>query len=483
MKYYSAGLILSLFLLSSLPAQQPGDLIGAQSRGTFTYPQILNIYTLNGIPEIFSPIEYDVAAYRLVYWTPAATGDSLTFASGLLLVPQGDCAFPLFCYNHGTSYYGEEVSDLKGEFPIGLTFAANGYLTVMPDYLGYGATPVSHPHPYVHAETEASATIDMIRAARQFVGQQNIRLSDKLFLSGYSQGGHVAMAAHRAMETLYPNEFQLTASVPGSGPYDISGTTTDSILAEKRTSAFYLGFVLTSYQYVYGNLWNDPSEVFVPPFDQWIPEYFDRENPIPRALPDTAVRMLRPDWLATVRQDSLHPANLALRDNDLYDWSPQAPVRMYYCEADEQVPYTNALVAQQAFVQNGAPSTIALSAGANLDHVACAVPTLLFAKGWFDSMRDTCQAEVNTHLLSPAAAGLRLGPNPFTQELRWELPAGHAFEQVRAYDSQGRLLWERRLSPGQVAGFIAGESLTPGLYHLVWQGAGAWLRVPIQRQP
>lgn len=475
--------LLPLLIATCLQAQERGDLVGAQNRGTFTYTQILNVYNANGIPEIFSPIEYDVKAYRLSYRTPAATGDSLTLASGLLLVPEGDCAFPLFCYNHGTSYYGEEVSDLKGEFPIGLTFAANGYVTVMPDYLGYGATPISHPHPYVHAATEASAVIDMLRAARAFLAFEQVRLSEQLFLSGYSQGGHVAMATHRAMEQDFPEEFALTASVPGSGPYDISATTTDSILAEKPTSSYYLGFVLTSYQYVYGNLWTDPAEVFVPPYDAWIPEYFDRTNPTPRALPDTAVRMLRPDWLAQVRQDSLHPAQVALRANDVYDWTPEAPIRMYYCEADEQVPYQNALVAQAAFVDNGASQTVAISAGETLDHVACAVPTLLFAKGWFDSFRDSCTAALNTGLHTARAAGLQLGPNPFRDAVSWTLPAGHGYTQVTVYDLQGRRCMALSLQPGQLRGHLAGRDLAPGLYQAVWQGPAGRLRVALQRLP
>ena len=37
----------------------------------------------------------------------------------------------------------------------------------MPDYLGMGESPGLHP--YVHGESEATATLDMIRAAREFI--------------------------------------------------------------------------------------------------------------------------------------------------------------------------------------------------------------------------------------------------------------------------------------------------------------------------
>ena len=59
----------------------------------------------------------------------------------------------------------------------------------MPDYIGMGESPGLHP--YVHGESEATATIDMIRAAREFITDSlNLIDNHQVFLSGYSQGGH-----------------------------------------------------------------------------------------------------------------------------------------------------------------------------------------------------------------------------------------------------------------------------------------------------
>lgn len=117
---------------------------------------------------VFFPIDYDVDFYRIVYRTPAAVGDSLTLASGLVAAPvSSECSFPLVSYHHGSFYYDEVLSELTGssdQHYVGIPFAANGYVAALPDYLGYGATPVDHLHPYIHAETEASAVVDMLRA-------------------------------------------------------------------------------------------------------------------------------------------------------------------------------------------------------------------------------------------------------------------------------------------------------------------------------
>ena len=85
------------------------------------------------------------------------------------LVPTNtNCAdFPIAVYNHGTTLRKNDVpsNDTQETF-IGKIFAAGGYFVCMPDYLGMGDSPGLHP--YVHGES-GKASIDMIRAAREFI--------------------------------------------------------------------------------------------------------------------------------------------------------------------------------------------------------------------------------------------------------------------------------------------------------------------------
>jgi len=437
-----------------LPAQQRGDLESVTLIRTFTPAELEDLYDASNIPRFLSPIDYPVNAYRVVYHTASATGDSVTLASGLIAVPQGSCDFPLFCYHHGTTYYGTLVSELELEWQVGVVMAANGYLSVLPDYLGYGATPLAHPHPYLHAASEASASVDLLRAVKSWAQIEQIRLNDQLFLAGYSQGGHAVMATHRAIETLHSTEFTVTAVAPGSGPYDLSGTTRAALLAEEPSEAFFLAFTMLSYQYVYGNLWNDPSEAFVAPLDSLLPLAYDRRTaPVALPLPDTARHILQPAYLAAVEQDSLHPAALALRANDLYDWAPQAPVRMYYCEADEIVPFQNALVAEAGFQQNGAAQVDLRSAGQELGHEPCAIPTFLGTKLWLDTFRDTCGA-APTSVAELTEAPLLVFPNPACGHFSLSHIEGD-LQEVELTDLRGRRLrrWDQpqaRYSLGQL---------------------------------
>ncbi|MBK8042036.1 MAG: hypothetical protein IPK21_04855 [Haliscomenobacter sp.] len=155
-------------------------------------------------------------------------------------------------YQHGTAGSREAVpSRLSFEATIGLVGGALGYVSVLPDYLGLGDSDGFHP--YLHAKTEASAAVDMLRAARQFAASATIALNGQVFVSGYSQGGHAAMALHRELETNLSAEFKVTASAPMSGPYSISGDMKSRLLSEEEY--FYPGYPLytmLSYNLAYG---------------------------------------------------------------------------------------------------------------------------------------------------------------------------------------------------------------------------------------
>ncbi|MEO0404162.1 MAG: hypothetical protein AAF193_04765, partial [Bacteroidota bacterium] len=73
--------------------------------------------------------------------------------------------------------------------------------------------------------------------------------------------------------------------------------------------------------------------------------------------------MLVPEFYEEFLNDDQHPFKLALEDNDVYDWTPVAPTRMFYCTQDEQVDFNNALVALETMLENGATQVDAVDGG------------------------------------------------------------------------------------------------------------------------
>jgi hypothetical protein len=163
------------------------------------------------------------------------------------------------------------------------------------------------------------------------------------------------VATQREIQRFHSDELTVTLSTPGSGPYNVPGVQADFILSNPMfPSTSYLPYLLFGYQPIYGTLFDDLftdvsdlSNVFVPPFDTTIPPLFDGTVGLGRIeaiLPAQWRDMFQPDLLDGVDNDFFHPVNVVLRDNDLLNFKPEAPLLMFYCSEDEQVDPRNAIV-------------------------------------------------------------------------------------------------------------------------------------------
>ena len=389
-------------------------------------------------------LDYDVKMYKLTYNT--VDTDSLpTIATGAFFIPTNTTCtdFPFAVYNHGTTLRKNDVpSNNNPEAIIGKVFSAGGYFVCMPDYIGMGDSPGFHP--YVHAKSEATASVDMVRAAREYLSTTNFVDNNELFLTGYSQGGHACMATTKFInDENLQSEFNIVASAPCSGPYDLSGIMADTIIAPSPYSnPGYIVYLLASYQLAYGNIFNSWSDVLYPPYDTIVPPFFSGNNTtldmglLNSLIPNQMSLLIRDTCLNNFINDSInknHPWWRALIDNDNYDWLPLKPLRMYYCTADEQVAYTNALNAENSMINNGALDVQAINMGNN-DHGGCILPALSSAFNWFQNLKTPCNvsSSINRNLIS-----YEVSPNPFTNELNVQFA-----EKVNlsVYTMDGKLL-------------------------------------------
>ncbi|MFD0469010.1 hypothetical protein ACFQ0B_12355 [Nonomuraea thailandensis] len=137
--------------------------------------------------------------YAVVYRTISAAGTPTT-ASGVVALPaRSRKALWTVSYAHGTlatRAYAGSVADGDGR-AAPLMFAAAGFAGVAPDYLGLGTGPGFHP--YMDAATEASASADLLRATGELARRQGRSLSGDVLVTGFSQGGHAAMALGKSL--------------------------------------------------------------------------------------------------------------------------------------------------------------------------------------------------------------------------------------------------------------------------------------------
>ncbi len=336
------------------------------------------------IPQFIAPLNYGVDLYEVVYTSTWIDGSPVK-ASGLYFVPQGKHDnLPVVIYHHGTRIEKERSMKLGGEIGICVGFAADGYAVLMPDYFGLGKG--EQKHLYIHSETEALSAIDMHRSVKALNDKEGISWGDKLFLTGYSQGGHAAMATHIKMQRDFPDEFHVTASAPMSGPYDVSGDQ-GTVMFKPYTHPGYLPYLIYSYQEVY-QLVADASTLFKSPYDTMLPPMFDGNHSmgqINRVLPEVPKDIISDDILEAFLKDTSFAFRKALQANDVYDWKPEAPVLLCYCKSDEQVSYKNSLKAEQTMKRNGAENVKLKHSGKKFGHNTCALYTSIYTKMWFDS--------------------------------------------------------------------------------------------------
>ncbi len=213
-----------------------------------------------------------ITVYHMTYETVDARGN-LTPASGALMVPGGTAANctgarPVVLYAHGTNTdrsfdisQVQAANNAEGVL-LAAVFAADGYIVVAPNYVGYDTSPVNY-HPYLIADQQSKDMIDALTAARSALPTSDVPGSSdggKLFVTGYSQGGYVAMATHSAMQAA---GMTVTASGPMSGPYALAAFG-DAIFEGQvsDSAAENLALLIPAYQQAYGDLYTTPGDAF-----------------------------------------------------------------------------------------------------------------------------------------------------------------------------------------------------------------------------
>lgn len=448
--------IFSISILCSLTVKSQ-VLVSAELLGSLTVGEVL---TLPGLPPPNNGLDF----YKVVYNTTDGQGQP-TIASGMFCAPNSpECTgFPFLVYMHGTTLNKENVPSRDNqEAAIGKFIAGQGYYACSPDYVGMGDSPGLHP--YVHAASEATAGVDMVRACRELVSDQGGVDNGQVFITGYSQGGHAAMAMHKYIEdNALLDEFDITASAPASGPYDMSGSQTEVILSgAPYSNPGYLVYTLASYDLVYDNLYDEYADVLQSPYDGIVVPFFNGTNTslnmgsLNAQLPNVVGDLMQADFLEDLENDDSHPLRLNLADNDLYDWTPTRPISMFYCTQDEQVPFSNSLTALTTMEANGSTVVEAIDLGPE-DHAGCYLPAMLTAISGFIGLKEDCVTSIDENTLD-----LDFGPNPAVDF--FTIGAKERLAKVVLYDIRGQEV--SRSYPNSTQYRMDTSALAPGRYTL-----------------
>jgi Secretory lipase len=279
------------FRIASLSAAALQAELGATSSGA----QLLQI---TGNPAC------GVDFYYVKFWTVGGAQET-TQSSGALMVPTGAApacsgARPIVLYAHGTNPDKAlniaditNTSNTEGVL-IAAMFAAQGYIVVAPNYAGYDISTLGY-HPFLNAEQQSGEMIDILTAARTALPHtMSSATSDsgKLFITGYSEGGHVAMATQRALQA---SGATVTGAAPMSGPYALEAFGDVIFFGNVDLgSTVFSPLISTSYQKAYGNIYSTPGDLYSPTYVNGIETLLPSDTPIDTIfstglLPETAL--------------------------------------------------------------------------------------------------------------------------------------------------------------------------------------------------
>jgi hypothetical protein len=262
----------------------------AQLGATSTGAQLLLV---SGVPSC------GVDFYSILFWTVGSAGET-TESSGALMVPTGaapSCSGPrpILLYAHGTqtdkAFNIADItnpSNTEGAL-VAAMFAAQGYIVVAPNYAGYDISTLGY-HPFLYATQQSGEMIDALTAARTALPTTFASATSdngKLFVTGYSEGGYVAMATERALELAGK---PVTAAGPMSGPYALEAFG-DAVFGGTVNvgGTVFSPLLTTSYQHAYQNLYTATSQVYSAPYATGIETLLPSLTPIDTLFADNAL--------------------------------------------------------------------------------------------------------------------------------------------------------------------------------------------------
>lgn len=337
------------------PAPSNQYLVSSSLVGEFTKEQLAQRIVAGDptLGQIAPFLQNGIKVYKLVYKTKNTDGKEIQ-ASGAVIYPVKSTATAMISIQHGTIRSDQEAPSYFGTNSeanlAGSLFASLGYIIAYPDYIGYGASNTV-PHPYEHRASLASASLDMIRASKEFITEQKILWDERLYIAGYSAGGFATMALQKKIEEETGSEFNLRASSCGAGAYDKTAfmkyLTSTKTAGSVSSNQLYLWTLLT-YDRLY-NLNRPTTQYFKDPWAASIQS--SKEN----TAVNVSFNTIFTDAFVKGVADGTDTGFLnAVKDNDVYDWKPKTPTRLYHGDADQLVFYFNSQNAFNAMKARGA---------------------------------------------------------------------------------------------------------------------------------
>lgn len=287
--------------------------------------------------------------FPVAYWSQTPQGDSL-LVSGRVYLPKRRYLNGIVIANHYTMTSNVEVP--SNMLSMESVFAMKGYAVIMPDYVGYGLSR-EEVHPYLHWRSAAQTAVDLLNCMPALLQHYGYSYPTDVVISGYSQGGAVALGVARMIEENNSKSSVQDSQLPswtirklyaGAGPYDPAGTYLYSLERDTMGIPAAIPLIVMGLSNAY-DLGFELNDFFLEPllshYEDWV---LSKEYTV-KQINDMMGSVVMSDLMTPESLDTNNPLADMLYEvllwNSNVGYDLQAPAYFLHSVDDEVVPLIN----------------------------------------------------------------------------------------------------------------------------------------------
>lgn len=319
--------------------------------------------------------------FPVAYWSQTPQGDSL-LVSGRVYLPKQRYLNGILVANHYTICSDAEAP--SNIFSMESMFTTKGYAVIMPDYVGYGLSR-EEIHPYLHWRSAAQTAVDLLNCMPALLDYYGYSYPTDVVISGYSQGGAVALGVARMIEEQNANAednsmfpWTVRKLYAGAGPYDPATTYLYALERDTIGIPAAIPLIVMGMSDAY-NMGFELQDFFLEPllsnYDKWITSKQYTVKQINELMGSTSMSQL----MTPASLDPNHPLAEMLYEvlwwNSNIGYNLQSPAYFLHSVNDEVVPIINS---EKLVAEMPEDELVSYDFGEYGSHVAASIPFMKY---------------------------------------------------------------------------------------------------------
>ena len=277
--------------------------------------------------------------FPVAYWSRNPQGDSL-LVSGRVYLPKRRYLNGIAIACHYTMTSDVEVPSNMLSMESILTM--KGYAVIMPDYVGYGLSREA-VHPYLHWRNAAHTAVDLLNSMPKLLEYYGYSYPTDVVVTGYSQGGAVALGVTRMLEEL-DSVWTVRKLYAGAGPYDPAGTYLYSVERNEMGIPAAIPLIVMGLNDAY-DMGFELADFFLEPllsnYDEWVLSKEYTVSEINRLMGSTIMTELMTEKALDMNNPQAYKLYEVLLRNSNIGYNLRSPAYFLHSVDDEVVPLLN----------------------------------------------------------------------------------------------------------------------------------------------